>query len=58
MLGGAESPHCVEAIWTAELFKASRLAWIWFFKSGMADQSNAMAPAICGVAIDVPWMDT
>ena len=43
-------------IWirTAELFKASRLAWIWFCKLGMADHGSAMAPAICGVAMDVP----
>ena len=38
----------------AELFKASRLAVIWCRKLGIADHNNAMAPAICGVAIDVP----
>ena len=36
------------------LFKASRLAVIWCRKLGRADQSNAIAPASCGVAIDVP----
>jgi hypothetical protein len=44
----------VEEINTAELFKASRLAVIWFFKLGMADHKSAIAPEICGVAIDVP----
>ena len=32
----------------------SRLAVSWCCKLGIADQSNAIAPAICGVAIDVP----
>jgi hypothetical protein len=47
-------PQAVEEIKTAELSKASRLAWIWFCKLGMADHNNAMAPAICGVAMEVP----
>ena len=51
---GARVPHCVEAIYTAELFKASRLASIWFCRLGIADHNNAIAPAMCGVAIDVP----
>jgi hypothetical protein len=38
----------------AASFKASRLAVIWCRKLGIADQNNAMAPATCGVAIDVP----
>ena len=27
---------------------------IWCFKLGMADHNNAIAPEMCGVAIDVP----
>ena len=41
-------------MWTAELFKASRLAVSWCRKLGIADHSKAIAPAMCGVAIDVP----
>ena len=41
-------------ICTAELFNASRLSVSWWRKLGMAFHNNAMAPAICGVAIDVP----
>ena len=33
---------------------ASRLAVSWCRKLGTADHSNAMAPEICGVAMDVP----
>ena len=47
-------PHWVEEIKCAELFKASRLGWIWCCKLGMADHNSAMAPEIWGVAIDVP----
>jgi hypothetical protein len=47
-------PQAVEEIKTAELSKASRLASIWCWKLGIADHNSAMAPAICGVAIDVP----
>ena len=36
------------------LFKAARLGSIWFCKLGMVDQSSAMAPAMCGVAMEVP----
>ena len=39
---------------TAELFKASRLAVIWCRRLGSAHHSKAMAPEICGVAMDVP----
>jgi hypothetical protein len=38
----------------AASFIAVRLASIWFCRLGMADHNNAMAPAICGVAMDVP----
>ena len=41
-------------MWTAELFNASRLSVSWCRRLGIADQSNAIAPAICGVAMDVP----
>lgn len=54
LFGGPASPHWVESICTAELFKVSRLAVSWCCKLGVADQSNAIAPAMCGVAIDVP----
>jgi hypothetical protein len=32
----------------------SRLAVSWCCKLGIADQSNAIAPEMCGVAMDVP----
>jgi hypothetical protein len=56
LFGGVGPPggHAAESISTAELFKASRLASIWCCKLGMADHNSAMAPAICGVAMDVP----
>ena len=41
-------------MWTAELFKASRLAVSWCRRLGIADHSRAIAPAMCGVAMDVP----
>ena len=41
-------------MWTAELFNASRLAVSWCRKLGIADHSKAIAPAMCGVAMDVP----
>jgi hypothetical protein len=41
-------------MWTAGLFMASRLAASWCRKLGIADHSRAIAPAICGVAMDVP----
>ena len=41
-------------MWTAELFKASRLAVSWCRRLGIADHSRATAPAMCGVAMDVP----
>ena len=33
---------------------ASRLDVSWWRRLGIADQSNAIAPAVCGVAMDVP----
>jgi hypothetical protein len=56
LFGGVGPPggHTAESIPTAELSKASRLASIWCCKLGMADHNNAIAPAICGVAMDVP----
>ena len=47
-------PHRVEAMLTAELFNASRLAVIWCRMPGSAHHSRAMAPEMCGVAMDVP----
>jgi hypothetical protein len=41
-------------MWTAVLFTASRLAASWWRRLGTADQSKAIAPAMCGVAMDVP----
>jgi hypothetical protein len=48
-------PHWFRlSIKCAALFNASRLVWIWFRSSGWADHNNAMAPAMCGVAMEVP----
>jgi hypothetical protein len=41
-------------MWTAELFTASRLSVIWWRRLGTAFHNKAMAPAMCGVAMDVP----
>jgi hypothetical protein len=38
----------------AASFNTVRLGSTWFLKLGIADQSSAMAPEICGVAMDVP----
>ena len=54
MFGGPAGPHVVSEIKTAALSRASLLAWIWRCKLGMADHNSATAPAICGVAMDVP----
>ena len=39
---------------TAELFNASRLALSWCRRAGIADHNKATAPAMWGVAMDVP----
>lgn len=44
----------MEEIKCAELFKVVSVASISFCNAGLADHSNATAPEICGVAIDVP----
>jgi len=44
----------VSLICTAELFNASRLSVSWWRRLGIALHNNAIAPAICGVAIEVP----
>ena len=44
----------MDAICTAALFKVSRLSVSWWRRLGMAFHNNAMAPAMCGVAMDVP----
>jgi hypothetical protein len=54
LLGGPAVPHCTEAIKTAVLSSASRLAWMSCRRLGIAHHSNAIAPAICGVAMEVP----
>jgi hypothetical protein len=54
LFGGPALPHWVEEIKCAELSKALRLAVIWCRKLGMADHNNAIAPEMCGVAMDVP----
>ena len=55
LFGGPAPPgHWVEEIKCAELSKVSRLAVIWCRKLGMADHNRPMAPAMCGVAMDVP----
>jgi hypothetical protein len=46
LFGGPASPHRVEAMWTAELFKASRLAVSWCRRLGTADHNKAIAPAM------------
>ena len=38
----------------SRVIQGVRLASIWFCSSGWADQSSAIAPAICGVAMEVP----
>jgi hypothetical protein len=38
----------------AASFNTVRLGSTWFRKLGMADHNSAMAPEICGVAMDVP----
>ena len=57
LFGGPGSPHALEAMWTAELLIASRLAASWCRRLGIADHSNAIAPEMCGVAMDVPLAD-
>src|SRR5258708_40174658 len=54
LFGGPAVPHWVEGIKTAWLFNQSRLAVIWCRKLGRADHSKPIAPAMCGVAMDVP----
>ena len=44
----------MDKITTVVSSNSSRLAWIWFRKTGIADHNKAIAPAICGVAMDVP----
>jgi hypothetical protein len=44
----------VSLICTAELFKVSRLSVSWWRRLGIAFHNKAIAPAICGVAMDVP----
>ena len=41
-------------MWTAELFNESRVAGSWCLRLGIADHNKAIAPAMCGVAMDVP----
>jgi hypothetical protein len=54
LFGGPASPHWVELICTAELFNASRLSESWWRRLGIAFHSKAIAPAMCGVAMEVP----
>jgi hypothetical protein len=54
LLGGPAVPHAVEEIKTAALSKASRLIWIWCRRLGIAHHNKPIAPAVCGVAMDVP----
>lgn len=53
-MGGPASPHRVEEIKWAALFKVVSVASISFCNAGLADHSNATAPEICGVAMEVP----
>jgi hypothetical protein len=54
LFGGPAAPHWVEEIKCAALFKVVSVASISFCNAGLADHSNATAPEICGVAIEVP----
>jgi hypothetical protein len=54
LFGGPAVPHWVEEIKCAALFIVVRLPLMSWRKFGRAHHSNVMAPAICGVAIDVP----
>jgi hypothetical protein len=54
LFGGPAVPHCTEEIKAAALSSASRLGWGWCRRLGIAHHSNAIAPEMCGVAIDVP----
>jgi hypothetical protein len=54
LFGGPAVPHAVEETKTAAWSNASRLSRIWCRRLGIAHHSNAIAPAMCGVAIDVP----
>jgi hypothetical protein len=44
----------VEEIKCAALFIAVRLLVIWCRRLGIADHNSAIAPEMCGVAMDVP----
>jgi hypothetical protein len=44
----------VDEIKCAALFIAVRLLAIWCRRLGIADHNNAIAPEMCGVAMDVP----
>jgi hypothetical protein len=54
LFGGPAAPHRVEEIKKAALSNAVRLALIWCRRLGNAHQSKPIAPAMCGVAMDVP----
>jgi hypothetical protein len=54
LFGGPAVPHWVEEIKCAALFKVVSVASISFCNAGLADHSNATAPEICGVAMEVP----
>jgi hypothetical protein len=54
LFGGLGPPHVVSEIKCAALSNASRLGWIWWRRLGNAHHSKAIAPAMCGVAMDVP----
>src|SRR5437588_656168 len=54
LLGRPPASQRVELMKNDALSRAVRLALIWCRRLGIAHQSKPMAPAICGVAIDVP----
>src|SRR5262249_59289891 len=54
LFGGPAVPHWVDEMKTAWLSNQSRLGVIWCRKLGRAHQSKPIAPAMCGVAMDVP----
>ena len=54
LFGGPAVPHWVEEIKCAASFKVVSVVSISFCNAGLADHSNATAPEICGVAMEVP----
>ena len=55
LLGGVGRPQAAAEEIQQPCYPMHRdFAWIWCRKLGMAHHSNAIAPEMCGVAMDVP----